>query len=79
MIARRTDQATVGAAGVIISALTGLSAIAQVGLGGVVVTYLPTAGPRSRNLILLAYGGAAAAALLLAAGFMLAMPVFFPW
>jgi len=78
VIARRTDQATVGSAGVVISALTGLSAIAQVGLGGVLVTYLPTAGPRSRNLILLAYGGAAAAALLLAAGFVLAMPVFFP-
>jgi O-antigen/teichoic acid export membrane protein len=78
VIARRTDQATVGSAGVVISALTGLSAIAQVGLGGVLVTYLPTAGPRSRGLILLAYGGAVAAALLLAAGFMLAMPLFFP-
>jgi O-antigen/teichoic acid export membrane protein len=78
VIAQRTDQATVGAAGVIISALTGLSAIAQVGLGGVLVTYLPTAGPRSRYLVLQAYAGAVGAAALLATGFILAMPVLVP-
>lgn len=78
VIAHRTDQATVGAAGVVISALTGLSAIAQVGLGGVLVTYLPTAGPRSHHLVLLAYGGAIAAAMVLATGFVLAMPVLAP-
>ncbi|MET0415689.1 MAG: hypothetical protein ABW022_06675, partial [Actinoplanes sp.] len=52
LLARRADQATVGAASASVAALTGLSAVAQLGLGGLLVVFLPRSGSSAVRLVL---------------------------
>jgi O-antigen/teichoic acid export membrane protein len=51
VLARRADQATVGAASASVAALTGLSAVAQLGLGSLLVVYLPRSGSSAARLV----------------------------
>ena len=59
----------VGLSSAVISAMTLLAGVASFSLQGVLVRFLPAAGPHARRLILLAYATSAGAALLLGALF----------
>jgi O-antigen/teichoic acid export membrane protein len=66
LAARLFPQAAVGRAAAIVSAATLLAGIGQLNLSGMLMRFLPQAGPRSRQLVLVTYSIACAASLLLA-------------
>lgn len=65
LAARQADRPSVGEATALISALTGLSYMCQLGLGGALTAFLPKAGEHARRLIAGAYIGAAGLSVLL--------------
>jgi O-antigen/teichoic acid export membrane protein len=67
--ARYFPTATVGRASALISAMTLLAALAQLNLVSLFARFLPTAGHRTRRIVLGGYATSAAMALLLAVGF----------
>lgn len=72
--AHNASQSVVGQASALIAALTAIATIGQLSLPGVLVTFLPRAGRRSRILVLKAYGLALALSLPLGALFAFVAP-----
>ncbi|HEV7937425.1 MAG TPA: hypothetical protein VGP18_05310 [Solirubrobacteraceae bacterium] len=64
--ARLFPQAAVGRAAALVSASALLAGVGQLNLSGMLMRFLPQAGTRSRQLVLVTYGIACAASLLLA-------------
>jgi alpha-beta hydrolase superfamily lysophospholipase/O-antigen/teichoic acid export membrane protein len=62
--ARLYPVSAVGRAGALISAVSLLAGIGQLNLSGALMRFLPEAGPHSRRLVLLAYGGSATISIL---------------
>ncbi|ABD10960.1 hypothetical protein ThrDRAFT_01964 [Frankia casuarinae] len=71
LAARQADRPSVGEATALISALTGLSYLCQLGLGGALTAFLPQAGGQARRLVVGAYAGAAGLSLLVGLSFAL--------
>ena len=69
---------TVGRNFTAVSALTLLAGVGQVNLANVLVRFVPAAGPRTRRLVLAAYGAALVGSLVLSAAFVLLVPVIIP-
>jgi len=69
---------TVGRNFTAVSALTLLAGVGQVNLANVLVRFVPAAGPRTRRLVLAAYGAALIGSLVLSAAFVLLVPVIIP-
>ncbi|GAA0517043.1 hypothetical protein Ade02nite_84740 [Paractinoplanes deccanensis] len=78
LLARRSDPATVGAASATVAALTGLSAVAQLGLGGLLVVFLPRSGPSAARLVRAAFAVGVLTSLALGVAYTLVAGVIAP-
>lgn len=74
--ARLFSTYAIGVAGALVAATTLFSGLGQLNLSGMLMRFLPTAGGKSRRLVILTYGYAATASALLAAVSLVGVKIF---